>query len=71
MVTKTSIRVSIDLIPDVHQELKFLAHASGTTIEKYVTDTLMARIQEEIEEEEDHRLWAKMSRRPRRKVFSV
>ena len=66
MVTKTSTRVSIDLIPDVHQELQFLAHASGTTIGKYVTDTLMDRIQEEIKK---GRLWAKMSEEARKEGF--
>ena len=68
MGTKTSTRVSIDLIPDVHEELKFLTQASGTTIKKYVTDTLMARIQEEIEEEED-RLWGEMSEVARKEGF--
>lgn len=67
MGTKTSTRVSIDLTPDVHEELVFFSEARGVSLKAYVTEALMARIEEDLEEED--RLWAKMSEEAMKEDF--
>lgn len=52
MGTKTSVRLSIDLLPDFHEELQALAEASGKTVKKYVVETLESRVQKDNELED-------------------
>ncbi len=59
MGTKTSTRVSIDLLPDLHEELKEIAQASGKSVKTYVAEALESCIQRDTEEED--RLWDELA----------
>lgn len=68
MKTKTSTRVSVDLVPDFHAELKARAQASAKTLKNYVTDALAERINKDREEEED-RYWGERAKEAREEGF--
>ncbi len=59
MVTKTSTRVSVDLLPDLHEELKEIAQTSGKSVKTYVTEALESCIQRDTEEKD--RLWDELA----------
>ncbi|MCY4184569.1 MAG: hypothetical protein OXC82_03375 [Rhodobacteraceae bacterium] len=68
MKTKTSIRVSVDLVPDFHAEVKARAQASAKTLKTYVKDVLAERIHKDREEEED-RYWGERAKEAREEGF--
>lgn len=49
MKTKTSTRVSVDLVPDFHAEVK----ASAKTLKNYVKDALSERVPKDREVESE------------------
>lgn len=51
MGTKT-VRVSIDLLADFHEELQVLAEASGKTMKNYVVEALESHMQKDNELED-------------------
>ena len=51
MGTKT-VRVSIDLLADFHEELQAVAEASGKTMKNYVVEALESRVQKDNELED-------------------
>ncbi|MCY4101137.1 MAG: hypothetical protein OXF46_09485 [Rhodobacteraceae bacterium] len=59
--------MSVDLIPDFHEELKTMAHDSGQSIKKYVRDTMKERIQKDKAEED--RLWGELAEEARKEGF--
>lgn len=59
MGTKTSTRVSIDLLPDLHEELKEIAQASGKSVKTYVAEALESCIRRDTEEEDQ--LWDELA----------
>ena len=67
MKTKTSTRLSVDLIPEIYSELKAMAQDSGMTIQKYVSDTLEAHIQKDMEEEDE--MWGKLAEEASKEGF--
>ncbi|MCY3673741.1 MAG: hypothetical protein OXH65_11990 [Paracoccaceae bacterium] len=54
MKTKTSTRVSVDLVPDFHADLKAGAKASTKTLKKYVKDALAERVHKDRKKMEQH-----------------
>ena len=68
MKTKTSTRLSIDLIPEIYSELKTMAQDSGKSIQKYVNDALEAHLQKELEEED--RRWNELAEEARKEGFA-
>ena len=68
MGTKTSTRgVSIDLLPDLHEELQEIAQARGKSVQTYVAEALESCIRRDTEEEDQY--WGKMSEDARKKGF--
>ena len=67
MKTKTSTRLSVDLIPDLHEELKTMAHVSGQSIKNYVTDAMKERIQKDKMAED--KMWSKLAEEARKEGF--
>ena len=67
MKTKTSTRVSVDLIPEIYSELKAMAQDSGKSIQKYVSDALESHIQKDLEEED--KMWSKLAEEARKEGF--
>ena len=59
MGTKTSTRLSIDLLPDLHEELNEIAQASGKSVKTYVAEALESCIRRDTEEED--RLWDELA----------
>ncbi len=59
MGTKTSTRLSIDLLPDLHEELNEIAQASDKSVKTYVVEALEYCIRKDTEEED--RLWDKLA----------
>ena len=59
MGTKTLTRVSIDLLPDLHEELKEIAQASGKSVKTYVAEALESCIRRDTEEEDQ--LWDELA----------
>ena len=51
MGTKT-VRVSIDLVADFHEELKLVAETKGKTMKNYVVDAVAVQMQKENELED-------------------
>jgi len=67
MKTKTTTRLSVDLIPEIYAELKIMAQDSGKSIQKYVNDALEAHIRKDIEEEDE--MWGKLAEEASKEGF--
>ena len=61
MKTKGAKRLSVDLVPDFHAEVKGMARAQAKTLKSYVIDALTERFQKDRKEED--RLWAEIAER--------
>ena len=68
MKTKESTRLSVDLLPDFHEELKDMAKTRTKTLKNYVIDALTERFQKDREEED--RMWNELAENAGKKGFA-
>ena len=59
MKTREAKRLSVDLLPDFHEEVKSMAQAQAKTMKSYVIDALRDRYNKDREEED--RLWGEIA----------
>jgi len=67
MKTKQFTRLSVDLEPDFHEEVKDMAQTRDKTLKSYVIDALSERLQKDWEEED--RMWDELAEKARKKGF--
>ena len=68
MKTKHFTRLSVDLVPDFHEELKDMVQARAKTLKSYVIEALEERLQKDREEED--RMWDELAEKARQKGFA-
>ena len=67
MATTTQTRLTINISPDFHDELKMQAISHGKTLKDYVIEALMYRIQHDTTQED--KIWGQMSEEAKKEGF--
>lgn len=67
MKSKESTRLSVDLLPDFHEEVKGMAKTRAQSLKSYVIDALTERFQKDREED---RMWDELSEKAGKKGFA-
>lgn len=67
MKSKESTSLSVDLLPDFHEEVKGMAKTRAQSLKSYVIDALTERFQKDREED---RMWDELAEKAGKKGFA-